>query len=228
MTRSNRSPLNAKTAADFGTETDSAPSSSGAILEQECDEVLMQRVQARHSNALKCLHARYRATVLHVAFGIVLDLDDAQEIVQDVFFELWNRADNFDPRRGKLRGWIGALTERRAIDRHRKVRRRNTRHEAVQREFERVGLELGHSGKAVSYVEATMADEREILLGIINALPAEQVQVVLLTYFMDMSQREVATHLRITLGTVKHRLTLAMRALVSQSAELRTKLSLDR
>ena len=165
---------------------------------------------------------------MHVALGILLDLDDAQEVAQDVFFELWNRAGNYDPRRGKLRGWIGALTERRAIDRHRKIRRRVTRHEAIRQEFERIEFELGNSWNAVSHVETTMADERRVLLGIVNALPPEQVQVVLLTYFMEMSQREVARHLRITLGTVKHRLVLAMRALTSQSAELRAKLSLDR
>ena len=73
-----------------------------------------------------------------------------------------------------------------------------------------------------------MADESKMLLGIVNTLPPEQAQVVLLTYFMEMSQREVARHLQVSLGTVKHRLGRAMRALTSQSMELRAKLARDR
>ena len=202
---------------------------TGTGLEHECDdEALMQRVQARQPNAMECLHARYRALVMHVAVGILLDLDDAQEVAQDVFLELWNRAGNFDARRGKLRGWIGALTERRAIDRHRKIRRRTIGHEAFRQRLEWAVLPPWNSENAVFCVEATMADERKILLGILNTLPPEQAQAVLLTYFMEMSQREVAGHLCITLGTVKHRLVLAMSALTRQSAELRAKLSRDR
>ena len=228
MIQSSPVPSDAKIAADLGMGSDLGPSNAGTLLEHECDdEVLMQRVQARQPNALKCLHARYRAIVMHVAVGILPALADAQEVGQDGFFELWNRADNIAPRREKLRGWIGALTHRRAIDRHRKVRKRITRHEAIRQELERAEWEFGNSGNAVLYFEASMMDERDILLGIVDALPPEQVQVVLLTYYMEMSQREVARHLRITLGTVKHRLTLAMRALSSHSAELRAKLSLD-
>ena len=219
----------ARAALNFVPRTDIDLSVSGTVLAPECDdEVLMRCVQARQPDALECLHARYRELVMSVAVGILPDVDDAQEVVQDVFFELWTRAGNFDARRGKLRGWIGASTHRRAIDRYRSVRRRSTGHEAIRQEWDRAGRQHRNSGDAISCAEATMADESKMLLGIVNTLPPEQAQVVLLTYFMEMSQREVARHLQVSLGTVKHRLGRAMRALTSQSMELRAKLARDR
>jgi RNA polymerase sigma-70 factor (ECF subfamily) len=151
---------------------------------------------------------------------------DAEEALQDVFMEIWTRAANFDAKKGKPLGWIICMARRRAIDHYRKIRRRAEASEKLRIEAGDGGAGTAdHSMIAGCGVEtpATL-DLRRLLLRIIGSLPIEQERVIHLSYFKEMSQREIAARTGIPLGTIKTRLDLALRKLTQKSMQYREEL----
>ena len=187
----------------------------------ESDEILMQAVVRRCPEALCWLYARYEGLVVSVAREILLDQNDAQETLQDVFLEIWNHAGRFDARRGKFKGWLHTLTRCRAIDRCRRRRREAVGREKVREEFARNVTEHFYQFDRAAYFSEAGDDGRAVLLDAVASLPSEQAQALHLTYMTGMSQREIAKHLGVTLGVVKHRLNKAMRAMTKLSDRLR-------
>ena len=141
--------------------------------------------------------------------------------------EIWNRAANFDARKGKALGWIICMARRRAIDHYRKIRRRADASEKLRLENDEGQGALGASflgtGKESTGPGAT--DLKQFLTRIIDSLPAEQGRVIELSYFKEMSQREIASRTGIPLGTIKTRLDLALRKLAQKSMPFRKELS---
>ena len=197
----------------------SSPLAAGAA--QPSDEELMQRIIARQPDALDQLHARYRALLSKIVMEILPNEADAEETLQDVFVEIWTRAGNFDSRKGKPLGWIICMTRRRAIDHYRKIRRRSDAGErlrlSAEGDAESEGQTAGHDVLALS-------DLRRFLTQILGSLPVEQGRVVHLSYFKEMSQREIAAKTGIPLGTIKTRLDLALQKLAQKAVQFRSEL----
>ena len=191
------------------------------------DEELMNRIQARESGALDQLYARYRPLLGKIVMEILPNESDAEEALQDVFMEIWNRAANFDARKGKALGWIICLARRRAIDHYRKIRRRADASEKLRLENDGGQGALGESflGTKTAGAGPGATDVRQFLARIIASLPAEQGRVIQLSYFKEMSQREIASRTGIPLGTIKTRLDLALRKLAQKSMPYRKELS---
>src|SRR5438445_12629287 len=121
--------------------------------------------------------------------------------------EIWNRAGNFDPAKGKLLGWLITFARRRAIDR---IRRRI----AYSRAEERLRLEKENECEQ-SYqhgadVAASDSDRAEIFQRIIATLPQSQREALKLSFHGGLSQREIAARTGIPLGTIKTRLELGL------------------
>ena len=190
------------------------------------DEELMGRVLAREPAALNQLYARYRPLIGKIVMEILPNESDAEEALQDVFMEIWNRAANFDARKGKALGWIICMARRRAIDHYRKIRRRAEASEKLRLENDEGQGALGASflGMA-SDASPNATDLKKFLARIIGSLPAEQGRVIELSYFKEMSQREIASRTGIPLGTIKTRLDLALRKLAQKSMPYRKELS---
>jgi RNA polymerase sigma-70 factor (ECF subfamily) len=87
------------------------------LLEPLPDEFLMHEVQRREPNALQRLYDRYHGLLHTVAMNVVHNPLDAEEVLQDVFLHVWNRAETYSAERGKPIGWLVMLARRRAIDR---------------------------------------------------------------------------------------------------------------
>ncbi len=201
------------------TETDATRTTLG-------DEELMSRIQAREPLALDQLYARYRPLISKIVMEILPNESDAEEALQDVFMEIWNRAANFDARKGKALGWIICMARRRAIDHYRKIRRRAEANERLRLENDEGQGALGESllGKSANAGPGA-TDLRKFLKQIIDSLPAEQGRVIHLSYFQEMSQREIASRTGIPLGTIKTRLDLALRKLTQKSLPFRKEMS---
>ena len=191
------------------------------------DEELMGRILAREPAALDQLYARYRPLIGKIVMEILPNESDAEEALQDVFMEIWNRAANFDARKGKALGWIICMARRRAIDHYRKIRRRAEASEKLRLENDDGQGALGASflGTDASGAGAAATDLKQFLARIIGSLPAEQGRVIELSYFKEMSQREIASRTGIPLGTIKTRLDLALRKLAQKSMPYRKELS---
>ncbi len=187
----------------------------------------MNRIQAREAVALDQLYARYRPLIGKIVMEILPNESDAEEALQDVFMEIWNRAANFDARKGKALGWIICMARRRAIDHYRKIRRRAEASEKLRLENDAGQGALGESFLGVTATGGGpgATDVRQFLARIISSLPAEQGRVIHLSYFKEMSQREIASRTGIPLGTIKTRLDLALRKLMQKSMPFRKELS---
>ena len=207
--------------------TDSFATTTAAVA---TDEQLMQAIIERDQHALNQLHARYRVLINKIVMEILPNEADAEEALQDVFMEIWSRAANFDVRKGKPLGWIICMARRRAIDHYRKIRRRTEASEKLRQESEdghsdipgvesHVPVNAGGGQNA-----AATHDLRAFLTTVIGSLPEEQGRVIRLSYFEEMSQREIAARTGIPLGTIKTRLDLALRKLTSKFMPLREEL----
>lgn len=202
------------------TETDATRTTLG-------DEELMSRIQAREPLALDQLYARYRPLIGKIVMEILPNESDAEEALQDVFMEIWNRAANFDARKGKALGWIICMARRRSIDHYRKIRRRADAGERLRQEAVDVhgnSIEGQLTPPNTGENGAERSDLREFLRHMIHTLPVEQERVIQLSYFSDLSQREIAMRTGIPLGTIKTRLDLALRKLAQKTMPFREEL----
>lgn len=187
------------------------------------DERLMAAINAGEQAALQQLHDRYRPLLKKIISEILPNESDVEETLQDIFMEIWNRARNFDPARGKPLGWIIRMARRRAIDHYRKIRVRAGVTEKLTVE---AADDAAHAATAPKMDEssASLPDLRHFLTTLVEDLPNEQGEVVRLNYFRQMSQREIAHTTGIPLGTIKTRLVLALKKLSQKSAPYREEL----
>ena len=187
----------------------------------------MQGILASEQTAFNELYFRHR-TLLCKIVGQILPSDaDVEETVQDIFAEIWNRAANFDPGKGKALGWIICMARRRAVDRIRRGRR-NTEVKAALQQAAADGAALTASGVSEANEGDSLAkrDLRRALHGIIAGLPTEQQTVVRYVFFQELSQRQIAARTGVPLGTIKTRLELAISKLSKKSDHLREDLGL--
>ncbi|MDH3498341.1 MAG: sigma-70 family RNA polymerase sigma factor [Gemmatimonadota bacterium] len=178
-------------------------------LSQEDERRLLSRLRARDEAALGELYDQLAPWVLGLAFRILGDDDEAEEVVSDVFEHVWNRIGQHDPARGPLVPWVLSIARHRALDLLRRRRRWERRAAAAGAEqsaddsADPNGREAGVPGWPVHQaVHAALA-----------ALPEEQRAVVRLAYFAGMSHTEIAARTGLPLGTVKTRMRLAQQRL---------------
>ena len=171
------------------------------------DNELIQAVARRDSNALMLLYDRYNRLCFAVAYRIVNDPSQAEEVVQDAFLQVWDRATTFDlARGGNLRGWLLTIVHHRAID----SRRRNHDRQVGQTTLEDVEHLLS-TPDAWQDVAAMLT--REQVRVAIDTLPPDQSRVIRLAYFEGLSHGEIAERESAPLGTVKGRIRLGLKKL---------------
>jgi RNA polymerase sigma-70 factor, ECF subfamily len=213
----------------IGSERDfSARSESESLLdssrpnenaERPTDVELMEAVVRRDSDAMAAIYQRYESKLRAVILSVLHDEGETDDVLHDVFIQLWNRADRFVAEKG-LRGFLITLARRRALDR---LRRRLAYHRATDRFETQMRAEFNDKMRGPG-VKPTNFDLSEILSSMIRLLPEPQQEVVQLTFFKGMSQREIAAQKSIALGTVKTRLYLAQKKLLNQLVPIQNKI----
>ncbi len=171
------------------------------------DEQLMAGLKAQNQEALATLYRRH-TPLLRTIMGRVLGNEtDVDDLLQEVFVELWNRAERYDEAKGKALGWIVTLARRRAIDR---VRKKQAYARAAERLREQSagGAEPMHPA---ADEEVASSDVAQLFQRVIATLPSAQRQALHLAYYAGLSQRDIAHRTGIPLGTIKTRLELALR-----------------
>jgi RNA polymerase sigma-70 factor (ECF subfamily) len=173
------------------------------------DEQLMERIQQGDETALATLSRRHSALIRTIVSRMINNDHDVDELVQDCLIEVWRRAENYRVDRGQVLGWMVTLARRRTIDR---IRRKMSYHRAQERLREETSThrEDTHTG---ADEEASLNDRAEAISRLIAKLPEPQQEAVRLTYFQGMTQRQIAAHTGIPLGTIKTRIELAQRKL---------------
>jgi len=173
------------------------------------DDQLMEGVVNRQADALECIYKRYEPLLRTVILRVICEESDVEDVLHDVFLQLWEQGHRYNPSENGLRGFLVALARRRSLDR---VRRRAAYRRATENlRIDRDNPLTYECAPATNQVEVN--DLSELLGRVIQDLPVAQQEVINLTFFKGMSQRVIAAQRRISLGTVKTRLSLARRKL---------------
>lgn len=190
----------------------------------EKDEALMSKIVQRHSQeALERLYRRYAALLKGVVMRIMNDEFEAEEVLQDVFVHVWNHGGAYSAGKGRVLGWLIIITRRRTLDR---LRQRSAYQRAMQRlETTSRAPVYGFAGDGGNQDEICIGDMRRYLSDLIRRLPSNQEQVVELTFFEGLTQREISMSLHIPLGTVKTRIELGLRKLTESLRGVREKVA---
>ncbi len=177
-------------------------------LSQEEERRLLARLKARDERALAELYDEMAPWVLGLAYRILQDDDEAEEVVGDVFTQVWRHVDRHDAQRGPLVPWMLSIARNRALD---LVRRRHRWWRKAERWERARDVEDGGVTPAAGAAEAAVPgfpvhrDVHQALAG----LPEDQRRVVALAYFEGLSHSEIAARLKVPLGTVKTRMRIA-------------------
>ena len=186
------------------------------------DTVLVRELVRGSEAALSTLYDRYGEAIFASAYRLTADRGIAEEVVQETFLTLWNRAELFDPTAGSLPAWLHAIGRNRAVDRLRAAGRRprlvalstGAPHESETQGLERaVASGTVGAGSAQPQGPEEAADAaglREAIRAAMTAMPDQERTVILLAYQEELSQTEIADRLDWPLGTVKTRTRRAL------------------
>ena len=185
------------------------------------DLELMKAIQAEDPNALSQLYDRYNGILKALILRVIHNEAEAEDLLQEIFMEIWNQAKNFSSQKGKPLGWMVTLARRRAIDGLRKKQAYARAEERLQNETEQQPDAWAHNA---TQEEILLSDTRDLIRNVIAGLPPAQQEAIDLAFFRGMSQREIAAKTNTPLGTVKTRLELGLKKIYDGLKELRGEL----
>lgn len=158
------------------------------------------------NRAYENLYNKFALPALSVAIRLTGNYHDAQEVVGDVMLRYWKNPDAFDPSHGKLLSWILRVTHNKSID---SLRHKSLFPQFIELnpdDFESFAVEQGPE-KTHEEIDPQL---RKDIWTAINDLPIEQREAIILTYFGDLTNKEVASRTKAPLGTVKTRIRIGM------------------
>lgn len=175
------------------------------------DLELVNGLVNQEPDALTRLYGRYGTALKAVIMKVLHDETEAEDVLQEVFLQVWDRAMHYSAEKGKLLSWLSTVARRRAIDRVRQTcayRRATDRFEVVSRHPDKEMDEI-HTVEC----QAQHHDVRELIDRQLDLLPDSQREAICLAYLEGHSQREIASMTHTPLGTVKTRIELGLKKL---------------
>jgi RNA polymerase sigma-70 factor (ECF subfamily) len=171
-------------------------------VEQE-DRELIQRMASKDADALDAFYTRYNRLAFSLVFRIVGNRADAEDVLTDVFWQVWQQSARYDVKRGKPLAWLLTIARTRAID----CQRSTSRVQVKTDEFDPQKDVPPAAREPDSFV---LADTRQAVQEALQTLPEQQRIPLEMAYFQGMSHTEIATALGQPLGTVKDRIRNGM------------------
>ena len=169
---------------------------------QTNDVEILRAVAGGDEQALAALYDRYRLILFSLILRILHSQPEAEDVLQEVFLQVWRRASDFDETRGRPFTWLVTLARSRAIDRLRALGSRDrTATEAARDAPDSISDAAD---------DAVKSEQGEIVRGALAKLPEEHRQTLVLAYFEGLTQSEIAARLNSPLGTVKTRMRSGM------------------
>jgi RNA polymerase sigma-70 factor, ECF subfamily len=162
------------------------------------DDLLLELVCSRNQQAMADLFDRYGGMVYSVALRVLKNPEQAEDVMQEIFFQLWRKPEAFTRERGSLGGWLLVVTRNRAIDFVRRRKPSDSPEDVVLHSKTNLASETERN--------LLMVKVRDHL----NSLPPEQQQTLNMAYFEGLSHTEIAEQTGDPLGTVKSRIRQAL------------------
>jgi RNA polymerase sigma-70 factor, ECF subfamily len=168
---------------------------------------LITRIAAGDRDAFSRFYDLLAPTAFGLIRRVLRDPEAAAEVLQDVFWQVWREASQYDPTRGSPEAWLVMRAKTRAIDRLRSIRRRDRTFVAP------VDESVAQRAAGPAENPALMAEDRGLVQTALAQLPEAQRRVIELAFFEGLTQAEIATRLGEPLGTVKTRARLGLERL---------------
>lgn len=180
---------------------------SAYISERE-DQSLLAAIARKEAAALAEFYDHYAPRLYGLALKIVRNQAVAEDVLQEVFLAIWNKAGQFDQQRGNLMGWITILCRNRAIDALRSMKNRSSRSYELNEEI--LSGKPNGDERSDPLHQLSNNDLEKQVKAALNKLPEEQKSLIFMAYFEGLSQTEISERLKIPLGTVKTRIRAGM------------------
>ena len=172
----------------------------------EAEVALLQQIGQGDRQSFETLYDRFSRVLFSTAYRVLNNQQAAEDVLQDVFVQIWEKAPLFDPTRGKPMTWAITLTRNKAIDRLRSTVRRGRLQDEIQRESQTSEQFDDRS----SFDALASEDTGKIVREAIQKLSKDQRQAIELAYFSSLTQTEIAGRLNEPLGTIKARIRRGM------------------
>jgi len=167
---------------------------------------LMERLQAREPQALGALYDQLAPLVHAVLLRILGDRTEAEEVLLETFWQVWNSAKGYDPSRGTLEAWVTTIARSRALDR---LRARQKQQSGLAL-YAQEGRVLPTAATPMPEAVALQGERAQAVAAALEALSEEQRRPIELAYYEGLSQAEIAGRLGQPLGTIKTRIRLGL------------------
>lgn len=177
----------------------------------EADESLLSKISGGDTEALAKLYDKYQRRIYSLVLKIVRNEDDAAEVMQDVFLQVWEKAGLFDQDRGSFGAWLSTLAHNKAINLLRSRRFKKSALE-VRQDLEELSSQTNEATieRRTALDEQIESSEREAMLALLNQIPEAQRTALTMAYYSGYSQTEIADALGVPLGTIKTRMRQGM------------------
>ncbi|MFN2454834.1 MAG: sigma-70 family RNA polymerase sigma factor [Pyrinomonadaceae bacterium] len=167
---------------------------------QTTDAQLLEAITRGDESSLAALYDRYNSILFGLLLRILHDRAEAEDVLQEVFWRVWQHAADFDETRGRVFTWLVTIARSRAIDRLRSLGSRERTVEEAARTSELLISPVTNAATAT-----LAAEQREIVSRALAQIPEEQRRTLVLAYFEGLTQSEIAARTNEPLGTVKTR-----------------------
>lgn len=175
------------------------------------EALLIQQIAQRDEKALSLLYDCYASILYSLAFRILGSKEEAEEVILDIFMQVWQNPQKYNAERGSVDTWLFLLTRSRSLDR---IRARQRQTKAVQASTRKIQYDPVSAHPTPD--ENLLIAERQDRVGYaLEQLPFEQRQALELAYFKGLTYSEIGAVTGKTLGTVKTRLRLGLNKLRS-------------
>jgi RNA polymerase sigma-70 factor, ECF subfamily len=173
------------------------------------DNTLLLKIAHNEQLALSQLYDRYARIVYAMALRSLRSPEESEEVVLDVFAQVWRIADRYDASKSRVDTWLFMMARSRILDRVRKLQRRAP---ITKETVDLAEIQLPASG-VDPFEAAIILERREQVVLVLEQLPLEQRLVIELAYYQGLSQSEIALQTGMSLGTVKTRIRLGLNKL---------------
>ena len=176
-------------------------------IDPEKELILIERIALKDEKSLSRLYDMYSRIIFSLALKIVKKQKDAEEILQNVFMQIWEKASFFNVEKGNVYAWIVTMTRNKSID---KLRSKSYKADSMNLSLkEELASDINYQ-KKLTFDSAVAIERTEFVKKALEQLTDEQRHIIELAYFEGLTQNEISEEINIPVGTVKTRMRQAM------------------